>query len=361
MDDQRTAVDRQKKFPRQTDRRIPCWYDCDHKLFLMIFPVMLHGLLDYLETAPKTRRRPTVCRSRATFVTLRPVDITDDRSFAEPAPTPKPIYRPTPNDPPWNVLVALGMWIMSVILVVAIPMFFVIPYVVSQGINYSDRDVLRQYLMTNPTAVLLQLLPIILAHVLTLLFAWFIVTKGNKYSFRETLGWKMGGFRVWHALALTVLFYLIALVMVSVFGDVENEFEVLIKSSRAAVYAVAFFATFTAPVVEEVIYRGLLFSAFRRYGVVIAVIFSTLLFTIVHVPQYSFNNTPDYATIVTLLMLSLTLTLVRASTNNLLPCIVLHTVFNGIQSALLIAEPYLRSVAPSIDPVVNPGKSFFIG
>ena len=97
---------------------------------------------------------------------------------------------------------------------------------------------------------------------------------------------------------------------------------------------------------------AVLFSAFkRRLGTVLAIILPTLLFTAVHVPQYSANNTPDYATVITLLLLSLTLTLLRAGTGNLLPCIVLHTIFNGIQSAALIAEPYvLRS-----DPVITPG------
>jgi membrane protease YdiL (CAAX protease family) len=41
-------------------------------------------------------------------------------------------------------------------------------------------------------------------------------------------------------------------------------------------------------------------------------------------------------------LLSLALTLIRARTGNLLPCIVLHTVFNGIQSLLLILQPYIN-------------------
>jgi hypothetical protein len=36
------------------------------------------------------------------------------------------------------------------------------------------------------------------------------------------------------------------------------------------------------------------------------------------------------------------LTLIRVYTKNLLPCIVLHTIFNAFQSLLLIFEPYLQ-------------------
>ena len=127
----------------------------------------------------------------------------------------------------------------------------------------------------------------------------------------------------------------------------------ILKSSRAAVFLVAFMATFTAPIVEEVIYRGILYSALQRtLGVGAAVVTVTLLFAIVHVPQYY----PSYSTILLLLLLSLVLTLVRVRTGNLLPCIVLHTIFNAVQSVLLIIEPYVKSVEPV---VVEPAAIIF--
>ena len=240
---------------------------------------------------------------------------------------------------------------MSVLFVVFVPMIFVGPYVLQQGVDFGDSARLREFMMTDPTAVILQLAPIVLAHALTLALAWFVVTKFNTYSFRQTLGWKMNGFKVWHAVVITVLFYMLALALTIALGDVENEFDLLIKSSRYAVYLVAFFATFTAPLVEEVVYRGLLYSAFqRKFGVVLAIVLVTLLFTAVHVPQYSIGSAPDYATVIALLLLSLTLTMIRVWSGNLLPCIVLHTIFNGIQSCILLAEPYLKSLEPVVDP-----------
>jgi uncharacterized protein len=269
--------------------------------------------------------------------------------------TPTPY--PTPNNPPWNIPVALGVWFLSVLLVVFMPMLFLLPYLVSKGIRPGDTDTVRSFLLADSTAVILQLAPIILAHGFTLLVAWFVITRFNTYSFRQTLGWTMNGFKIWHGVAITIGFYVIAIVLTTLLGDVENEFELLIRNSRYAVYLVAFFATFTAPLVEEVIYRGLLYSAFqRRFGAVLAIISVTLLFTAVHVPQYSIGANPDFATLVALLLLSLTLTLIRARTDSLLPCIVLHTIFNGIQSALLLAEPYLRS----LQPVVEPTTGFFL-
>lgn len=294
----------------------------------------------------------TTWQSVYIFCKLGAVDIANESQLPDSDRLPAmPNYVPTPNNPPWNIWVAIGVWLLSVGFVVFVPLVFVTPYAISQRLDLSDRAALRDFMLTDPTAIVLQLAPIILAHALTLVVAWFVVTRFNTFSFRETLGWRMGGFRAWHGIAITVFFYVLAVLLTLAFGDVENEFEVLIKSSRYAVYLVAFFATVTAPLVEEVIYRGLLYSAFqRRVGAAIAVVLVTLLFTGVHVPQYSVGATPDYATVITLTLLSLTLTLLRAWSGNLLPCIVLHTIFNGIQSVLLLLEPYIRSVEPIVEP-----------
>jgi membrane protease YdiL (CAAX protease family) len=258
----------------------------------------------------------------------------------------------TPNNPPWNGWIAIGYWILSVIFIIVVPGVFLVPYLISQGVDLRDRDALMNFIYTDKTAVVLQLAPIILAHVLTLAAGWLIVTRLNRYSFRKTLGWSMGGFRWWHALLITFVFYGFGYLMTSVFGRVENEFERLIAASRAAVYLVAFLATFTAPVVEEVVYRGVVFSAFqRKFGITIAIVIVTVLFTIVHVPQYSQNSVPDYASVITLLFLSLALTIIRAGTGNLLPCVVLHTIFNGLQSIVLIMEPFFETAPDSkVDP-----------
>jgi uncharacterized protein len=263
----------------------------------------------------------------------------------------------SPNNPPWNGWVALGYWFLSVIFIIVIPSAFLLPYVAYKGIDFADRQTLLDFIYTDQTAIILQLAPVILAHIFTLAAGWFIVTRFNRYSFRETLGWKLGGFRWWHAVAITLAFYGFAILMTSAFGSVENEFDRLIKGSRTAVYIVAFLATFTAPLVEEVIYRGVVYSAFqRKFGFTVAVIVVTILFTIVHVPQYSSNNVPDYASVITLLFLSLALTLIRAWTGNLLPCIVLHTVFNGLQSVALLLEPFIQTAQ---DPTVSPTGLIF--
>ena len=246
-------------------------------------------------------------------------------------------HTPTPDNPPFGAAEAIGLWIASVFLILLIPSFFLLPYLALQDPPLIDAQDIVEFAKTDATSIFLQIVGIIPAHILTLGLAWIIVTRGKRYSFRETLGWERGGFRWWHYVVILGGFMVVAAGVNAYFPEQENELLRILKSSRSAVYIVAFIATFTAPIVEEVVYRGVVYSAFqRKFGISAAFGFTTLLFAVVHVPQYY----PSYSTIFLLFLLSMTLTAIRVKTANLLPCIVLHTLFNGFQSLLLVAEPY---------------------
>lgn len=291
------------------------------------------------------------------FAKLRRVQEATDNGSIESSPDFEPVeipvVHPTPNDPPWNSIIAILVWIASVVAIVLVPSIFLLPYVISQHYSLGDNKALGELLQKDPTAILLQIAAVIPAHLLTLLLAWAVVTKLNRFSFKETLGWESGGMNWRHYFVILVLFFAVAAVVGNYLPEQENDLTRILKSSRLAVFLVAFLATFTAPIVEEVVYRGILYSAFQRtVGVAFGVAAVTLLFALVHVPQYY----PSYSTISLLLLLSLILSLVRARTGNLWPCIVLHTIFNATQSILLILEPYMNTA----NPVIDPTTSFFL-
>lgn len=273
-----------------------------------------------------------------------------DKNLPSPSVTNPPVYTATPDDPPWTSPIAVIVWITSVAVIVLIPTLFVLPYIISQGRAFSEKEALGEFLQHDPIVIILQIVAVIPAHIITLALAWVVVTKLNKFSFRETLGCGSGGMTWWHYIAILAVFFAVATIVGGYFPEQENDLMRILRSSRSAVFLVAFMATFTAPIVEEVIYRGILYSAFQRtFGVGVAIVAVTLLFALVHVPQYY----PSYSTISLLLLLSLILTLVRVRTGNLWPCIVLHTIFNATQSGLLIIEPYVRSVEPVIEPITS--------
>lgn len=250
----------------------------------------------------------------------------------------KTINEISPNNPPWNWWIALLVWAASVIFIFLFQGIFVAVFAVAT--KQTDLGAL----VKDPTVILLSVASVAPAHLLTVLIAWLVVTNFRKYPFLQTLGWSFGNFRWWYFPVILGLFFVLAAAVSSVFPEQDNELTRILQSSRAAVFVVAIIATFSAPFVEEVIYRGVIYSGFEKsFNVPVAVIVTTVCFAAVHYPQYW----GSWGTIILITVLSLILTLVRVQSNNLLPCVVLHFIFNGIQSLVLIFEPYLRKAAES--------------
>lgn len=112
----------------------------------------------------------------------------------------------------------------------------------------------------------------------------------------------------------------------------DTIFDLLMKSSQQVRIWLAMLAVFTAPLIEEVVYRGVLYSALRRrVGLKWSIAIVTLLFAGVHFPQYW----GAWAGLAGLTLLSLVLTVVRATTKSIFPCIVIHTL-NNIVGAIQI-------------------------
>ncbi len=245
----------------------------------------------------------------------------------------------SPNNPPWNSLAAVGAWFLSVTAIFLFPIFFIVPYILL------NRERPLESFQTDSTAILLNLLAIVPAHLFTLGVAWFVATRNGKYSLGETLGFKSGGFRWWYYPLILIAFFAVAGVVYYFIPEGDNELLKILRSSRTAVYIIVILATFTAPLVEEVIYRGILYSALQRsIGGGRAIGLVTFMFAAVHFLQYW--GSPG--TILLICLLSLILTLIRWKTDNLLPCIVMHTIFNGLQSLVMVAEPYLPKMETAV-------------
>jgi hypothetical protein len=254
-----------------------------------------------------------------------------------------------PDNPPWGLPGAVGVLVLSFLLMLVTQVLFLIPYTLWRGVRL---DGLAEFALNDAGAIFMQIASIVPAHLLTLGLAWLLVTRVGRHPFLKALGWEWGGgFTFWRCAGLAVLLYLAGVGILKLSGPTDNALERLIQSSRAAALATAFAATFTAPLVEELIFRGLLYSSLRRLAGAawsVAVVF--LLFALIHVPQYW----PSYGVIATILLLSFVLTMIRARTGRLLPCFVVHLIFNGIQSVLIVLEPYLKSYVET-NPTPSPG------
>ena len=255
------------------------------------------------------------------------------------------------NNPPWGLGAALLAWVLSIILQVVFQIVLLVGYLVYAGWNPSSPDASKTFtaLTLDKTSIFLQVFALFPAHILTFAMVWALVTRIGKYPFLKTIGWEWPS-RIWPWLSVflgAVLFGVGVVIVKLVGADKPTALEQIINSSAATRYAIAFLAVFTAPVVEEFIYRGVLFAALQRLtGVVIAGVATLGLFTLIHVPQYW----PNVGVLAAVGFLSVALTVIRAKTGRLLPCVVIHFIFNGIQSAWLLIEPYLSHPVPIPEP-----------
>lgn len=253
-----------------------------------------------------------------------------------------------PDNPPWGVGSAVLVWLASVAALVVMPLLAVLAVLGYGFFRYGlGLEELRQTILTERNVILASIIAVLPTHLLTLGIVWALVTGFGKRPFWRALGWSWGReFGFWSSAGLAVAMLLLGGALTKFLGGSETQLDQIIGSSTAARFAVAFLATATAPLVEEVIYRGVLYPALQRaIGVLWAVIGVSTLFTLVHVLQYS-NN---LGVITAISLLSLVLTIVRARTGRLLPCFVIHLVFNGLQSLLIIFEPYMRQPSTATD------------
>lgn len=262
---------------------------------------------------------------------------------------------PDVNDPPWSLGGAFLVWFLSICLIVVLPVAFLIPYLAMKFRGgAADSRTILEFVLTDKTAVILQVVALLPSHLLTLLMVWALVTRFGRRPFWSTIGWGWGrlppvaGTAI--CIALGIFFVIVGSFIAWLLGgNKPTTLEQIINSSLAARYLIAFFAVVSAPVVEEFVYRGILYAPLQRaMGVPAAVVIVLLLFTIVHVPQYQSN----IGVIAAVGLLSVALTVIRAYTGRLLPCVIIHLVFNGIQATTLVLEPHFGPATPP--PPVDP-------
>lgn len=103
-------------------------------------------------------------------------------------------------------------------------------------------------------------------------------------------------------------------------------------TSPSAVYAVGGLAVLVAPFMEELVFRGVLFSFFERVGGFgVAVPATAVLFAALHYPEYAGAWTHVFM----ILVVGLVLSVARASTGSLVPSFLLHTAYNATFIGLL--------------------------
>jgi membrane protease YdiL (CAAX protease family) len=98
-------------------------------------------------------------------------------------------------------------------------------------------------------------------------------------------------------------------------------------SSRAAAIALGVFAVAVAPIVEEIVFRGLLFAICERtMGMFFAVVITAGLFATLHIPEYW----PAWNHILIIFVVGLAFSFARGFSGALTPSIFLHIGYNSL-------------------------------
>lgn len=266
------------------------------------------------------------------------------------AQTATPVRPLDPDNPPWRVPAALFIWLASILLLFIVPTLAGLGYIISR-LSRVPLGKVQETLIADPHFILISVAAVIPAHLLTLWLVWWLVTHNGRRSFRDLMGlrWSrhFGALELFAWAGVVALLFVCNAVIGHYFKGGDTDLEKIISSSVAARYLVVVLATFTAPLVEETVYRGVLYPAVRRaLGTFAACFIVAGLFALVHVWQYRAN----VGVIIAISLLSLTLTLVRAQTKRLLPCLIIHTLFNFITSIAIVSDQYLKQLAPSAAP-----------
>lgn len=240
-----------------------------------------------------------------------------------------------------DVTISFGVWIASIVALLIVPVVFALPYLIFRIAKFGPPT--AEALSTDKGLIFYSVAGVLPTHMLTVVFIWLVVTYGGRRPFWKNIDFEWP--KKYSPLIVTLLsvlvatiLYLVAVLITKRYGEHKTDLDLLIESSIYTRMATAFVAVVSAPLAEELIYRGLLYRALEKAaGMGVAIVIVSLLFAGVHVFQYR-NN---IAVILAITLLSITLTVARAITGKVLPSFIMHLVFNGIQSIFIVLSGFV--------------------
>jgi len=180
-------------------------------------------------------------------------------------------------------------------------------------------------------------------HALVFAYVYFLIAVNYRQPFWAALGWRRLATRQAMLFFLGGTLLCLAVQLAPPVLPDREDFPLLrLFTSPQAAYAITAFAILVAPLMEELIFRGVLFRFFEfQVGVRFAILGTAVLFAGMHVPQYwgAWNH---------LLLVSLVgvaFSLARGLTGSLAPSVVLHVAYNaGVMVALFFETNQFRAL-----------------
>jgi membrane protease YdiL (CAAX protease family) len=230
-----------------------------------------------------------------------------------------------PRDPVWNGWDVLLIFLLSFVALIVTQVMVVFG---AQRFFYRRED-LEEVGLKPGVLLLAQLLlyPAVAAMM-------FLFVEG-KYHVRFWQAirwhWPRAG---WRYLGLgALLMFALALLQNVLPMPKDTPFDKLFARPRDA-YLIALISVTLAPLIEEILFRGLLYPVLaRRLGVVWGIVFTALPFGLLHMQQYGYA----WSAVFIIFLVGVACTAVRAFTRSVAASFLVHVGYNGTQMILAIA------------------------
>jgi len=159
-------------------------------------------------------------------------------------------------------------------------------------------------------------------------FIFFLVRVVHQKKILETFRWEnTHRYRVTSLVALGAILAITVFVVSSFFPPSSPPAVEKLAESSSSIALLVVFGVCFAPIIEEIIFRGFLFSVLWEFGGSrLAVPATAILFALMHAPQLW----PSRAGILLILAVGYVLSLVRQRSNSLIPSFIVHTAYNGM-------------------------------
>ena len=182
-----------------------------------------------------------------------------------------------------------------------------------------------------------------LFYALVLGFLFLLSKIQHDQPFWKSLGWKKPARKqVLGYLAGGCGLAVLASLALAIHPDTQDFPLERMFDSRTASFAIGAFAITIAPVIEEVVFRGLLFAIFERaMGLRFAVVTTAALFAALHIPEYWHA----WSHVLIILAVGMVFSLARGASGALTPSIFLHIGYNSlIMSGLFFSSHHFRTL-----------------
>lgn len=252
-----------------------------------------------------------------------------------------PIVSPASHRSPigWQAGAALTTWLLSISAIFLTSLGAQLGWMVWFYLHHGTLPTQAE-LVASHSLTLTLVLSTLVAHGLTLFWCWQLIHRTSPQGVYRVLGldwcrscWSRQGAILLACVLAAPLFLAIGAWLEHYLPNAKTDLDRLLAKGPLIRVAVAVVAALSAPLVEEVVYRGVVFGGLQRsLGVQGTVGLVSILFLAVHIPQYW----GGWAGLTMLALLSFTLTALRAATGSILPSVVLHYTFNGIQALAIV-------------------------